>query len=154
MNHLIWCEITFIKLPNVISAEKELGSEDSSFLATEDSTPDVDIKMSHCVDDALEIMTHAKIKQYHTIIGTKSEQHVIWGRIIFFFYFFFSIFLSFHSKLFSFTFYYPVLFHSTSFFFTSFWIINFSSSFFCSWLFFFSFLHFIHQFSTRFPRFT
>ena len=51
------------------SAQKELGPEDSSFLATEDSTPDVDIKMSHCVDDALEIMTHAKVKQYHTIIG-------------------------------------------------------------------------------------
>lgn len=96
--------------------------------------------MSHCVDDALEIMTHAKIRQYHTIIGTKL-QHAIWGKIIFFFCFFFRFFLSFILKISFFYIYYPVLFHLTSFFFTLFYINNFSSLFF-----FLTFLLFIPTF--------
>ena len=48
----------------------EHAPDDSSFFTTVDNTPDVTIEMAICAADTIEIMAHAKIEKYHTIIGT------------------------------------------------------------------------------------
>ena len=58
----------FLLIFSIISLEH--APEDSSFFTTVDNTPDVTIEMAICAADTLEIMEHAKIEKYHTIIGT------------------------------------------------------------------------------------